>query len=498
MCCSGPTWKREVVPEHKFDFVDTRDYRENTFWTSLRYLWLYIVVIKSFLVYVSDIFTAVTMLTTNQWTNNIYEKCNVPQASCTININFSAGKWIFVGCIILGFLLVIYEARKARKIILSRDISYAFTNVMANNYYSLRSYDHFCFFCQISASQKKKDEFAFFIFFTFKGWKRLLLAEGPRQVINGITLFSYAQVNDFSTNLYVYYNGDILTAGLLISMLFTTLVFAFSLIVLVVAGVLYLPLLCYIRGNLKEYCCHRVDKRISELIKRKVRQRVVRQAALARKEAAGDYSHYKNKNGAMRAMPLPQPTLPKVNVEDDYSSAYNTEVDTWSDYKAPVDYLPVIATPAIDYPPVMPGYNDSYPPYPAGQVPQPYLNTSPYPPAQFAPYIVSSPTEELDAEDEYGSTAHLALSAAPMAYGDAKLSQTSLQSSSDRAQQYSNTNYLDVERQPARQRPSSGLAYDEEPDYVSYYQESAPAAPADAHTRSRSGGGGRGGVGYAV
>jgi hypothetical protein len=79
-----------------------------------------------------------------------------------------------------------YEARKAKKIIASRDISFAFTNVMAQNYYSLRmsqhppdnllsltgrsgSYDHFCFFCHINDSTKKKDDFAFFIFFTFKG-----------------------------------------------------------------------------------------------------------------------------------------------------------------------------------------------------------------------------------------------------------------------------------------------------------------------------------------
>lgn len=31
-----------------------------------------------------------------------------------------------------------YETYKARKVIRSRDISYAFTNVMANNYYSIR------------------------------------------------------------------------------------------------------------------------------------------------------------------------------------------------------------------------------------------------------------------------------------------------------------------------------------------------------------------------
>lgn len=35
--------------------------------------------------------------------------------------------------------------------------------------WSAESYDTFCFFCQISNSTKKKDEFAFFCFFTFKG-----------------------------------------------------------------------------------------------------------------------------------------------------------------------------------------------------------------------------------------------------------------------------------------------------------------------------------------
>lgn len=37
-----------------------------------------------------------------------------------------------------------YEAHKAKKIIASRDISYAFTNIMANHYYSLRESAHVC------------------------------------------------------------------------------------------------------------------------------------------------------------------------------------------------------------------------------------------------------------------------------------------------------------------------------------------------------------------
>ena len=42
------------------------------------------------------------------------------------------GKWIFFACIIVSFLLALWDARKARAIVKSRDISYAFTNVMAH------------------------------------------------------------------------------------------------------------------------------------------------------------------------------------------------------------------------------------------------------------------------------------------------------------------------------------------------------------------------------
>jgi len=477
----GPTWKREEVPEHKFDFVDTRDYRDNSFVTSLRYTWLYILVIKSFLVYVSDIFTAVTMLSTNNWTNNIYSKCNT-SPNCTIIVNFDISKWVFVGCIIVGFLLVAYETRKARKIISSRDISYAFTNVMANDYYSLRSYDHFCFFIQIASSTKKKDEFAFFIFFTFKGWKRLLLADGPRQCINAIVLFSYLQVNNFSTNVYSYYEGSILTAGLLISMLFTVLVFAGSLIMLVAAGVLYIPLLCYIRGNLKEYCCHKVDKRITELIKRKVRQRVAKQAALARKEAAGDFSHHKSRRGGGPGGPLPQPTLPKVKVDDDYEVGYAAEQEQWDDYKTSApDYPP----PPIDYPP-----NVSYAPYLPQQRPTYPPSNNPYPQQQWAP----AEDDQYDAASEYGSTAHLVQGSAS-AYGDSKVS---LPSPEQPRVQYQ-PGYLEAERQTAAQRrPHSGLAYDDETEYMAYYQSEDVQQPQESGQARRVSGVVAHGAGYAV
>ena len=44
-------------------------------------------------------------------------------------------------------------------------------------------------------------------------------------------------------------------------MIFTVIVWCGSAILLAIAAVMYVPLLCYIQGNLKEYCCHKIDKR---------------------------------------------------------------------------------------------------------------------------------------------------------------------------------------------------------------------------------------------
>ncbi|PLW40174.1 hypothetical protein PCASD_12277 [Puccinia coronata f. sp. avenae] len=313
MCCSGARWKREEVPDHKWDFVDVREFHNSGLMSYLQYAFLYVLVIKSVLVYASDIYTMVLLLASNHWAGSILMSTG---GSSAMNVPFKIGKWIFFGCIIFSFLLLLWEAKKSRAIIRSRDISYAFTNVMANNYYSMKSYDHFCFFSQINNSKKKKDDFAFFVFFTFKGWKRLLLADAPRQVINGITLYSFARSVKFTTDISKWYDGSFAKASVLLSMAFTVTIWIGSFVLLMAAAFLYVPLLCYIQGNLKEYCCHKVDKRIAELMKRKHRKRLAKEAALMRKEAMGDYSHLKDKKGQFKAAPLPQPTLPQIGLHE--------------------------------------------------------------------------------------------------------------------------------------------------------------------------------------
>ena len=94
-------------------------------------------------------------------------------------------------------------------------------------------------------------------FLTFLlGWKRLFFADGPRQVINALTLFAiYMGKRTDGTpwyNLKKYFIGNkLIVKALMVSTLFTVVIFAGSMLLLIVAGICYVPLLCYIKGNLK-------------------------------------------------------------------------------------------------------------------------------------------------------------------------------------------------------------------------------------------------------
>jgi len=123
------------------------------------------------------------------------------------------------------------------------------------------------------------------------------------------------------------------------------------------AAICYIPLLFHIQGNLKEYCCHKVDKRISEIIKRRQKIRLVEAARLAKKEAMGDFSHLKNKKGEFIAKPLPQPTLPNVSIDDEPS-----EVSSINTRTIPPSYTQDHQYYNSDkYPPPMPSYAYSNP-----------------------------------------------------------------------------------------------------------------------------------------
>src|SRR4051794_2318838 len=117
-CFKQSKWQneRQKVQDHKFDFVDIEDFYEHSFLRKLRYCLVFLVLIKSILVYIADLWTAGILLIFDRWGSLV--KPQIP-----IHIS----KWIYCGAILMSFIILAWDIRKARPIVASRDISYTFT-----------------------------------------------------------------------------------------------------------------------------------------------------------------------------------------------------------------------------------------------------------------------------------------------------------------------------------------------------------------------------------
>lgn len=210
-CFGEARWKREQVSDHKFDFVNVDDFLDESILSRLRYSWVFIITLKSILVYMADVGILIIMITAANELAQILQgdpnaPCDVQRygpAICSQSFNslkqvggsasslipIPARLGIVFVSMFFSFLLLFIEWRKGRKIVKSRDISYALTSTVAYRYYCIQSFAHFCFFRKIQISRKAVDILAFYVFFTFKNWKRLLLAEFPRQLIYALFVF---------------------------------------------------------------------------------------------------------------------------------------------------------------------------------------------------------------------------------------------------------------------------------------------------------------------
>ncbi|KAK3830835.1 MAG: hypothetical protein JOS17DRAFT_150231 [Linnemannia elongata] len=354
---SSTDWKRQKVQDHKFDFIDVEDYLDNSLWRKFKYSLVFAVVIKGILIYCADLWTAVNLLVSGTWSNNLGVEHNQISFK-NINISFEIYKWIFAACIILSFILLAWDMKKAVAIINSRDISYAFTSMIAYRYYAIKSYAHFCLFEQIHNSKKQIDEIAFFCFFTFRGWKRLMFADGPRQVINGIILITVANKNrdkngNLNPEIWSYGFGlmPTITMGL---MTFTLTLWVISVLMMLSAVILYIPLVIHIRGNLKEFCCHKIDKRIDEIVKKKAKARASEATMNAKTGKGGETPLQKPtlpniafiEEGRGRASPTPPPAAlpkPRVAAPSPASSPYMNPASTASSPALPWKKSPVAA-----------------------------------------------------------------------------------------------------------------------------------------------------------
>ncbi|KAI3656439.1 hypothetical protein MP638_006286 [Amoeboaphelidium occidentale] len=321
-CCTAK-WKREIVVEHKFDYVNVEDFVEHGCGLNIKYLFQYLKAFKGAYFYISDIVALVLMYAFNITQQGSTGDEVIPEIKIKTT---EVLKYLFPICVGFSFLILFVEMRKAYKVYKSRDISLAFTNEIVYRYLCFKNFAYFCFFEQINDMKTSKDQFALFLFFRLRGWKRLLLAEAPRAAIYSINLFYY----------YDKYRGTIFTKDpqtlnfsdfAILALSFTVLLFLIDLASMVFAYLLYIPFMMQIRGNLKEYCCHKIDKRIAILLR--LNEEELMHEAARQQAQMGDatknnlLSMGKVKNGPVLMPPQIQPAnIPQQNIMPGYMRGY--------------------------------------------------------------------------------------------------------------------------------------------------------------------------------
>ncbi|KAG0262572.1 hypothetical protein BG011_010007 [Mortierella polycephala] len=274
-----PKWETEAVPSHKFDFINITDFHSSSPWTYLRYSWVWIMFLIAILVLCGEIWTCAFLIINGSWISEIEPI-----------IDISIARWIFTACILLSFLLLAFDLKKANKVIKSQDISYAVSNPIVSGFYCLQKYEYFCFVEQIRNSDKTYDKLAFFVFFQLKGWKYLVV-QAPRQIISMMILvafmralgFDFGHLDDLAHILPSLRDADKFTFCV---MVFTSLMFIISGLATLFAALLWIPLLFKAKGNLKKHVCHKMDKGIDAVIKKTTQKRADRTQMLEELEEA--------------------------------------------------------------------------------------------------------------------------------------------------------------------------------------------------------------------
>jgi len=289
----------------------------------MAYGWLWFMTLIGVAVYVLDTYTAVNLLVYDQWSSQIKPA-----------LAFKYSKWIFAICILLSWALCIIEWIRAVRVIRRGGVAESFLDPLAVTLQSIRphGWKRFLVFTELTKSKKGADYVALFVYFAFKGAIRVILAEGPRQAVNGMTLWALLQADlvptqntnrssfdQFWFNVQQLADSNPEQAMIYCSMLFTLFIWVFSALSLMISGVLYILFLWHYipqrDGRLSIYCRRKIDKRLAKIVEHKVKAALENEERKAKK-AERKAELQRKKTGEL---PLPekpsfkkQPTLPDM------------------------------------------------------------------------------------------------------------------------------------------------------------------------------------------
>lgn len=326
MGCFGDREASPPEQKARWEYITLSDFRSRSCWTPVTYGWMWLLGLIGVAVYAVDTFTAVNLLAFNKWSSQVQPY-----------IPFEYSKWIFSGCIIFSWALCFYEWIRAIRVIKKDGVAASYMDPLANSLQSMRKngWRRFLVFTALTQSKKGTDYVAFFVYFSFKTAIRVVIAEGPRQVVNAFTLYAVMQAqlidrgtpgstdpgaSQFFANLKVLADQNAQQAVIYASMLFTLVIWVFSALCLIVSGVLYLVFLWHYipkeDGRLRVYCRRKIDRRLEKIVAKKV-QAAIEDEARQREKSEKKAELKRQKTGEL-APPAPpklnrQPTLPNID-----------------------------------------------------------------------------------------------------------------------------------------------------------------------------------------
>ncbi|OAX77590.1 hypothetical protein ACJ72_08110, partial [Emergomyces africanus] len=263
-----------------------QDFKSTTCFAQFSYFILWISVFISIAVYGVDTFTAVNLIAFNRWSTEAQQL--IPRY---------ISKWIFAGCIMLSFVFLIYRWIRAVRVIKQGGVAQSYLDPLAVRIQSIRvgekgqGWRRFLVFYELTKSKKGADYVALFTYFNFEAWMRTVFAEGPRQFINGTILYSVMESNliltgehappegtsplsQFFNNVGALADKDKRQAVILSAMLFTLVIWVFSILSLALSCILYLLFLWHHipseDGSLTAYCRRKINRRFERIVKEKV------------------------------------------------------------------------------------------------------------------------------------------------------------------------------------------------------------------------------------
>ncbi|KAG2734865.1 hypothetical protein G9P44_002871 [Scheffersomyces stipitis] len=255
---------QDKLDKSTFDLIDVDKFYNTKFSTLMAYLYMWYLMVLSWVLLGADIYTCLCILVYHRWSSAEYQ----PYA-------YTYAKWIFTGCIIFEVCLLCVRCVWGIRISSTRNIALVYLNPIARQMYSVKSYNYFCLFNQIKTN-------------SFFRWAclycnqeldnslQILVADTPRQVINILTLRFYATGGNYKhsnilRNIKTIATTNLTLAVILSFMCLSLIIFVFFFFMYLYGMILFLPVYFKMHSksgywSLRRYCCEIVNDSVRLLV----------------------------------------------------------------------------------------------------------------------------------------------------------------------------------------------------------------------------------------